>query len=75
MLPARLDGSNTIGTDMDGDGLPDIPLVYEMDEGSVVEFPLNFCPGESDGTTDSVCLPGHKDVANTLTVILNISYI
>ena len=45
-MSARLDGSNTIGSDMDGDGLPDNPLVYEMDEGSVVEFPLNFCPGK-----------------------------
>ena len=55
LLPTRLDGSNTIGSDMDGDGLPDVPLRYEMDEGSVVEFPLNFCPGECDGVTGPPC--------------------
>ena len=39
-------GANTIGTDVTGDGIPDIPLRYDMSEGSVVEFPLNFCPGK-----------------------------
>ena len=39
----RLSGSHTIGKDLDGDGLPDIPLIYDMEEGSRIEFPLNFC--------------------------------
>ena len=43
----RLSGSHTIGKDLDGDGLPDIPLIYDMEEGSRIEFPLNFCPGET----------------------------
>ena len=47
MSTCRLDGANTIGKDLDGDGLPDMALRYEMDEGSVVEFPLNFCPGKN----------------------------
>ena len=42
----RLSGSNTVGRDTDGDGVPDIPLVYDMEEGSRIEFPLNFCPGK-----------------------------
>ena len=25
--------------------MPDIPLTYDMEEGSRIEFPLNFCPG------------------------------
>ena len=41
----RVSGANTIGADVTGDGIPDIPLRYEMTEESVVEFPLNFCPG------------------------------
>jgi hypothetical protein len=45
MHTSRLSGSNTVGTDVTGDGIPDIPLTYEMTEGSVIEFPLNFCPG------------------------------
>ena len=43
---AKLSGANTIGKDVDGDGLPDMPLVYDMEEGSRIEFPLNFCPGK-----------------------------
>ena len=35
-----------MGRDTDGDGVPDIPLVYDMEEGSRIEFPLNFCPGK-----------------------------
>ena len=45
-LNYRVSGANTVGTDVTGDGIPDIPLRYEMTEGSVIEFPLNFCPGE-----------------------------
>ena len=42
----RLSGANTVGKDTDGDGVPDTPLVYDMEEGSRIEFPLNFCPGK-----------------------------
>ena len=42
----RLSRSNTVGRDSDGDGVPDIPLTYDMEEGSRIEFPLNFCPGK-----------------------------
>ena len=41
----RVAGSKTVGQDIDGDGRPDIPLIYTFDDTSEVEFPLNFCPG------------------------------
>ena len=41
----RVSGSNIIGQDIDGDGRPDIPLVYTFEDNSEVQFPLNFCPG------------------------------
>ena len=35
-----------IGKDTDGDGIPDVPLRFEMDDSkSVIQFPLGFCPG------------------------------
>ena len=35
-----------IGKDTDGDGIPDVPLRFEMDSSrSVIQFPLGFCPG------------------------------
>ena len=35
-----------IGKDTDGDGIPDQPLRFEMDDSkSVFQFPLGFCPG------------------------------
>ena len=35
-----------IGKDTDGDGIPDVPLRFEMDGSrSVIQFPLGFCPG------------------------------
>jgi len=48
MLPfSRVSGANTIGKDMNGDGIPDKPLVYTFKESETrVEFPLNFCPGK-----------------------------
>ena len=42
---SRVSGSNIIGHDIDGDGRPDIPLNYNIEDKTEVEFPLNFCPG------------------------------
>lgn len=42
----RVAGSNTVGRDNNGDGVPDEPLIYAFkDSETTVEFPLNFCPG------------------------------
>ena len=49
----RLSGSNTVGKDTDGDGVPDVPLIYDMEEGSRIEFPLNFCPGKQFDIADN----------------------
>ncbi len=50
MLMTKLSGSQTVGRDTDGDGIPDVPLRYEFDDSkSVVQFPLGFCPS----------VPGH----------------
>ena len=46
MKLSKVSGSHTVGKDLNGDGIPDIPLVYTFDATSEVEFPLNFCPGE-----------------------------
>ena len=46
MILSKMGGGNTVGRDMDGDGIPDIPLRYTFEETSEVEFPLNFCPGK-----------------------------
>ena len=46
----RVPGSSTVGTDINNDGIPDIPLRYELDDSqSVVQFPLGFCPSEPGG--------------------------
>ena len=45
MTMAKISGAFTIGKDINGDGLPDVPLAYDIGERSRVEFPLNFCPG------------------------------
>ena len=46
----RVSGSTINGKDIDGDGVPDIPLRYEMEESDVVvQFPIGFCPNSEDG--------------------------
>jgi len=45
MKLAKVSGQITVGQDTDGDGIPDVPLVYTFGTTSEVEFPLNFCPG------------------------------
>ena len=46
----RVSGSTINGKDLDGDGVPDIPLRYEMEESDVVvQFPIGFCPDAEDG--------------------------
>ena len=45
MTMAKLKGSDTVGRDLDFDGIPDIPMRYTFQQSrSVVEFPLGFCP-------------------------------
>ena len=45
MTMSKLSGSTTVGKDINGDGIPDIPLRYEFaNSKSVVQFPLGFCP-------------------------------
>ena len=45
MIMSKLSGKSTVGRDINGDGIPDIPLRYEFDASkSVVQFPLGFCP-------------------------------
>ena len=45
MIMSKLSGKSTVGRDLDGDGIPDVPLRYEFDSSqSVVQFPLGFCP-------------------------------
>jgi hypothetical protein len=57
MKLSKVSGSHTVGQDINGDGVPDIPLTYTFDATSEVQFPLNFCPGErfdwvvTNGTT------------------------
>ncbi len=47
---SRVGGPHTIGKDTNGDGIPDVPLVYTFKESQTrVEFPLNFCPGVEFG--------------------------
>ena len=46
MKLSKVSGSHTVGQDLNGDGIPDIPLVYNFETTSEVEFPLNFCPGK-----------------------------
>ena len=42
----RLPANVYIGKDTDGDGIPDQPLRFEMEDSkSVIQFPLGFCPG------------------------------
>ena len=42
----RLPANIYIGKDTDGDGIPDVPLRFEMEDSkSVIQFPLGFCPG------------------------------
>ena len=46
----RVSGSTISGKDVDGDGIPDIPLRYEMDDSdAVVQFPVGFCPNAKGG--------------------------
>ena len=46
----RVSGSTINGKDVDGDGIPDIPLRYDIDNSNVmVQFPIGFCPGSKEG--------------------------
>jgi hypothetical protein len=41
------------------DGIPDRPLRYEFDSAdptvqSIIQFPLGFCPGSTDGLSPSI---------------------
>ena len=52
--------------DINGDGIPDIPLRYEFaDSKSVVQFPLGFCPN----TTLAPGFVQNKSVATTSSCI------
>ena len=53
MIVSKKSGDKCMGDDIDGDGVPDLPLRYEFpnadtDSMNVVQFPLGFCPGRPD---------------------------
>ena len=60
MTMTKLSGSQTVGKDINGDGIPDIPLRYTFDNSdSVIQFPLGFCPsapGSIQNTTAGPCV-------------------
>ena len=50
----RVSGTSTIGKDINGDNIPDIPLRYEIEDSkSVVQFPLGFCPSAPNGVNNA----------------------
>lgn len=53
MIVSKKSGDKCTGDDIDGDGVPDLPLRYEFpnantDSMNVVQFPLGFCPGRPE---------------------------
>ena len=65
MIVSKKSGDKCRGNDIDGDGVPDLPLRYEFpnpeqDSMNVVQFPLGFCPGSPE---TNFVVPGGNSIA------------